>query len=175
MVLNLWLHHPWGLKILHQLERKKIDFYKPSKHFLLFFSPTEAWTRVCVGLSLWFIRAGGLGWCVYTGYTSLSFCLCASDKQYFFLSSLLLFLSILLMCHNPPRPFLCSSPFSHTHTLALPFPDVCRDDVMADRRHWPLILLFLSRKHSSQTKAHEAEEQSVDKFPDNNVREQLLK
>lgn len=36
----------------HQLERKKIDFYKPSKHFLLFFSPTEAWTRVCVGLSL---------------------------------------------------------------------------------------------------------------------------
>lgn len=98
--------------------KKKIDFYKPSKHFLLFFSPTEAWTRVCVGLSLWFIRAGGLGWCVYTGYTSLSFCLCASDKQYFFLSSLLLFLSILLMCHTPPpaRPFLCSSPFSHTHT-----------------------------------------------------------
>lgn len=95
--------------------KKKIDFYKPSKHFLLFFSPTEAWTRVCVGLSLWFIRAGGLGWCVYTGYTSLSFCLCASDKQYFFLSSLLLFLSILLMCHNPPAHSSAVPP-SHTHT-----------------------------------------------------------
>lgn len=53
------------------------------------------------------------------------------------------------MCHQPPL-FFCSSPISYTHALA--FPDVCRDDVMADRRHWTPILLFSSRKHSSQTR-----------------------
>lgn len=47
---------------------------------------------------------------------------------------------------------------------------------MADRRHWTLILLFFSsRKHSSQTREHEAEERSVDKFPDNIVSVQSLK
>lgn len=100
--------------------KKKIDFYKPSKHFLLFFSPTEAWTRVCVGLSLWFIRAGGLGWCVYTGYTSLSFCLCASDKQYFFSllsSSLSLHTADVSHTHTPRPPIPLQFPLlTHTHT-----------------------------------------------------------
>lgn len=83
------------------------------------------------------------------------------------------------MCHQPP--YSSAAPPSHTythihrHTLALAVPDVCRDDVMADRRHWTLILLFFSRKHSSQMREHEAEEQSVDKFPDNIVSLQCFK
>lgn len=95
-------------------KKKKIDFYKPSKHFLLFFSPTEAWTRVCVGLSLWFIRAGGLGWCVYTGYTSLFF-VCVHQINSIFFSPLFFSFSPYCWCVTTP-PFLCSSPFSHTHT-----------------------------------------------------------
>lgn len=88
---------------------------------------------------------------MFTQFAYTSFCLCSSNKQSFFLPFLLLFpvFSVLLMCHQPPL-FFCSSPISYTHALA--FPDVCRDDVMADRRHWTPILLFSSRKHSSQTR-----------------------
>lgn len=58
---------------------------------------------------------------------------------------------------SPAPPILLQLPPSHTHThtLALAVPDVCRDDVMADRRHWTLILLFFL--------------QTVSKFPENIV------
>lgn len=62
---------------------------------------------------------------------------------------------------SPAPLFFPASPFSHTHTLALAFPDVCWDDVMADWRHWTLIpffFFFWSRKHSWQTREHEGEE-----------------
>lgn len=64
---------------------------------------------------------------------------------------------------STPTPS-AASPFSKTHTLDLAVPDVHRDDVIADQRHWTLIPLFLSRKHSSQTRQQKGKR--VDKFPD---------
>ena len=105
---------------------------------------------VCIRMSFWLISAEVEN-NVFTpfGHRSL---LCIQIFSFSFLFSLPFFFAILLMCHQPPysssayppsrthKPDRDTHTHTHTqkHTLAPMFPDVCKDDVMADRRHWTL-------------------------------------
>lgn len=137
---------------------------------------------LCLGHGFWFISALAEK-CLHRLVIHFIFVYVPQINTLFPLLSFALppFFSPYCWCVTSPPILLQLPPFTythtntHTHTLALAVPDVCRDDVMADRRHWTLIPLFFSRKHSSQTREHEAEERCVDKFTDNIVGLRCLK
>lgn len=145
--------------------------------FTLPVKPVKPWTSFCPGVAVQRLQplihlcSRWKKMCLYklVIYIQPSFFRSVFPLCFFILSP---FFTILLMCHQPPYSSQLPPSHTHTHTLALAFPDVCWDDVMADWRHWTLIpffFFFWSRKHSWQTREHEGEEWRVDKYPDNVV------